>query len=181
MLKKQAAAPPPVSTRPGAEDAWKALSLMVDLIKHAETKAGLTLAAAGATGGVVYTLIRSMPEMSATLGTVAGTSAVLVLSAAAFAGLALVPRRRSGPEPINLLYYLHVGAAYGGRSDTYADELTTLIRNPDALVAAIAQQVWSNALVAKQKYRWAGLALNALLGALTALAITAAISVLQNP
>ncbi len=40
---------------------------------------------------------------------------------------------------------------------------------------------WSNALVARKKYHWSGLALHALLGALTALAIAAAVSVLQSP
>ncbi|MEV0168101.1 Pycsar system effector family protein [Nonomuraea fuscirosea] len=181
MLKRRAEVPLTVPARSGAEDGWKALALIVDLIKHAETKAGLALAAAGATGGVVYTLIRTTPEISVVLGLSAGVSTVLVLTAATFAGLALVPRRRSGPDSINLLYYLHVAADYGGRADTYADEFAALVRNPDALVAAIAQQVWSNALVAKRKYRWAGLALNALLGALAVLAIAAAVSVLQSP
>ncbi|WP_431917804.1 Pycsar system effector family protein [Nonomuraea jabiensis] len=179
--KRRVAAPPAVPAPSGTDDMWKALSLIIDLVKHAETKAGLTLAGAGATGGIVYTLIRSVPLMSVALSTAAGISALLALGAAVLAGLALIPRRRTGAEPVNLLYYQHVAGAYSGRSDTYAEELAALVRNPEALASAIAQQVWANALVARKKYHWAGLALNALLGALAALAIAAAVSVLQSP
>lgn len=179
--KMRAPAAPTTPAPAGAEDAWKVLALFIDLIKHAETKAGLTLAAAGVSGGIVYTLIRSASRMTVALGVSAGVSALLALTTAILAGLALVPRRRTGPEPVSLLYYQQVAAVYGGRSDTYADELLALVRDRDALVAAIAQQVWSNALVARKKYHWSGLALHALLGALTALAIAAAVSVLQSP
>ena len=40
------------------DHAWKALSLVNDWIKHAETKAGATLAAAGVVGGVLFNLMQ---------------------------------------------------------------------------------------------------------------------------
>ncbi|WP_113705568.1 Pycsar system effector family protein [Nonomuraea lactucae] len=164
-----------------ADDAWKALSLVIDLIKHAETKAGLTLAACGAVGGVMYTMVRSVPQPSAWFGIAAAACALLVIGGACCAGLALVPRLRGGPVPANLLYYRHIAAHYLADSGAYAGELGTLLKNPDALVASIADQVWSNSRVARQKYHWAGLAINALLLALAALALTAAIGVFQSP
>ncbi|MFB9963463.1 Pycsar system effector family protein [Sinosporangium siamense] len=162
----------------GATDAWKALLLIFDLVKHAETKAGLTLAASGASGGVVYALISGMGRENIVFQAAAWLCACLVIAAACSAGLALLPRRRTNPEPVNLLYYHHIARHYSGRSDVYARELAALMKNSDDLVAAIAQQVWSNAHVAHQKYRWAGHGLNALLAALAALAVAAAVAVL---
>ncbi|WP_157246896.1 Pycsar system effector family protein [Nonomuraea typhae] len=175
-----AKSPPPASlpTEPGAEDAWKALTLVLDLVKHAEMKAGLTLASAGAVGGVLYSLIRSVPRASVLFGTTAGFCVLFVIVAASAAGLALIPRVRS--EPTNLLHFHHVATRFGIRSDVYMGELSALVTQPDALVSAIAHQVWANARVARQKYRWATLALIALLAALGGLAVTAIVAVVQH-
>ncbi|MFI7419960.1 Pycsar system effector family protein [Nonomuraea sp. NPDC049684] len=163
---------------PGAEHAWKALTLVVDLVKHAETKAGLTLAAAGAVGGLVYTLIRSVPRTGAAFGLAAAACAVCVLAAAFAAALALIPRVRS--EPTNALHYHHVATRFGARPETYMGELSGLVARPEELVPALAHQVWANARVARKKYRWAGLALGALLAGLAMLTVTAVIAVVQN-
>ncbi|MFI7152027.1 Pycsar system effector family protein [Nonomuraea sp. NPDC050022] len=150
------------------------------MIKHAETKAGFTLAASGATGGVIYTLIRSAERPSTVFAIAAATCAFLVVGAACFGGLALLPRRRANPEPISLLYYHHIATRYHARPDAYVGELGALVKDADALVAAISEQVWANAQVARQKYRWSGLGIKALLASLAALGITASIAVLQS-
>ncbi|GGS64063.1 Pycsar system effector family protein [Nonomuraea spiralis] len=163
---------------PGADDAWKTLTLVMDLVKHAETKAGLTLASAGVVGGVVYTLIRGVPRVSAAFGLTAGACALAVAVAAVAAALALIPRVRS--EPTNPLHYHHVATRFGTRPETYVGELGGLVGRPDALVPAIAHQVWANSRVAEKKYRWAGVALGALLAGLAMLTVTAVIAVVQN-
>ncbi|MFF0863356.1 Pycsar system effector family protein [Nonomuraea sp. NPDC003560] len=173
-----AALPAGAPAEPGAEHAWKALTLVVDLVKHAETKAGLTLAAAGVVGGLVYTLIRSVPRTGVAFGLAAVACAACVLTAAFAAALALIPRVRS--EPTNVLHYHHVATRFGARPETYVGELSGLVARPEALVPAIAHQIWANAGVARKKYRWAGLALGALLAGLAMLTVMAVVAVVQN-
>ncbi|MBO3748832.1 hypothetical protein J5X84_22360 [Streptosporangiaceae bacterium NEAU-GS5] len=183
MWKKRAfvASAPPSDAElaeSAAEDAWKALTLVVDLVKHAESKAGLTLASAGAIGGVAYSLIKSVTRPSMEFGVAAGLCGLFVVISALAAGMTVIPRASS--EPTNLLYYHHIATRFGALSEPYVEKFNTLVARPDSLIPAIAHQVWANARVARKKYRWAGLALGALLGAVGTLALAAAIAVVEN-
>src|SRR3954451_11037609 len=73
------------------DHAWKALGLIIDWIKHAEAKAGATMAAAGVTGGVLYNLVKSVNVIGLWLAIASVLCAVAVLAAGASAALALVP------------------------------------------------------------------------------------------
>src|SRR5215210_3500651 len=88
------------------DHAWKALGLIVDWIKHAETKAGATMAASGVTGGVLYNLVKSESVIGIWLAIASVLCAVAVLAAGVSAALALVPRLGArGDAPISPLYY----------------------------------------------------------------------------
>ncbi|MFI5897088.1 hypothetical protein ACIA5D_44060 [Actinoplanes sp. NPDC051513] len=71
------------------DDAWRALTLQIDLVRHAETKAGAALASAGVLGGLLYTLVSQ---------TRSGGLPFAVLAAAT--AIAVHPGRRSGRHAV---------------------------------------------------------------------------------
>ncbi|MFD9978182.1 Pycsar system effector family protein [Streptomyces sp. NPDC059017] len=171
-------AAPEAEPPPNPDHAWKALGLVIDWIKHAETKAGATLAATGVTGGVLYNLIKDTSTPSTWLIVSTALCALAVLAAGLCAGLVLWPRLRMKEDPTSLLYFHHIarGHAIG---DTYATSLVALTKDMEALVTEIASQSWANARVAHDKYMWGGRAIRLLLFALIALAVTAGIRVID--
>ena len=58
--KRQPDAPAPSAADHDPDVAWRALSLVVDWIKHSEAKAGATLAATGVTAGVLYNITKDL-------------------------------------------------------------------------------------------------------------------------
>jgi hypothetical protein len=96
------------------DHAWKALNLVNDWVKHAETKSAATLAAAGVTGGVLYNLVKDQTNPSLPLDVVAAVCGAATVWAALAALAALAPqltvphrrRRQTGPadggiEPVD--------------------------------------------------------------------------------
>jgi hypothetical protein len=84
---------------PDPDQAWKALALVNDWVKHAEAKSVATLAAAGVTGGVLYNLVRNQSHPSIWLSIVAvacgaATVASALASLAALAPQLTIPVRR---------------------------------------------------------------------------------------
>ncbi|GAB1817683.1 Pycsar system effector family protein [Herbidospora sp. RD11066] len=169
---------PPDPVPPLGEDAWRALTLVIDWIKHAESKAGLTLAAAGAIGGILYALING--EKNASVGFVVAVivTTVLLLISVACSAMVLRPRTRATADPSSLLFYRHVAARYGKRPDAFTDDFGALIRDPDALLREVATQVWTNSLVADSKYRWSSRSVVFLLLSLLALGASSLIGLL---
>ncbi|MGW2614683.1 Pycsar system effector family protein [Streptomyces sp. NPDC001500] len=171
-VRKQAATAPPLVTNP--DQAWKALSLVVDWIRHAEAKAAATLASSGVVATILYNLVKeqSNPPFSVAFTAVACGSLVSV--AATCAGIALRPRLRSKEEPTSTLYYHHIARKYtrGQGSGLYIESLKSLTADSDQLVAEIASQVWANAHVARDKYRWGNYGLMSLLLAIPSLVAT---------
>jgi hypothetical protein len=174
------ATPPPDSAAPDGEDpaveaaeAWKAVGLVNDWVRHAETKAATTLAASGVIGGVLYNLVKAQTDIGLTLTIAAPLSAALAVAAAVCAVVALWPRLRSREAPTNALYFDHIARRHPKSAAGYIRELKEMIADPDVLLDHLGQQVWANARVARRKYRWAGWALVALMGAALALAVVA--------
>ncbi|MFH9824824.1 Pycsar system effector family protein [Streptomyces bobili] len=169
---------PEAEPPPNPDHAWKALSLVIDWIKHAETKAGATLAAAGVTGGVLYNLVKDVQSPSSWLIISAILCALTVLATGLCAGLVLWPRLNMKEDPTSLLYFHHVARGHA-TSDSYAASLAPLIRDAEALVTEIANQSWANSKVAHAKYMWGGRAIRLLLLALVALSLTAGFRVIN--
>ncbi|MFE3065036.1 Pycsar system effector family protein [Streptomyces roseus] len=162
---------------PSADHAWKALALVVDWIKHAETKAGVTLAAAGVAGGVLYNLLKDVATPSTWLILCSTVCALGLVATGLCAGSALWPRLKMTEEPTSLLYFHHIARGHA-KSDTYAASLISLTADINALVEEIARQGWANSQVAHKKYLWGGWAIRFLIISLTALATTAGLRVI---
>ncbi|MEV6190674.1 Pycsar system effector family protein, partial [Streptomyces albidoflavus] len=163
---------------PNPDHAWKALSLVIDWIKHAETKAGATLAAAGVTGGVLYNLVKDVQGPSSWLIISAILCALAVLTTGLCAALVLWPRLRMKEDPTSLLYFHHIARGHA-TSDSYAASLLPLTSDIEALVSEIAKQSWANSKVAHTKYMWGGHAIRLLLLALAMLSLTAGFRVIN--
>lgn len=175
----EAPATPEIKPPPNPDHAWKALGLVVDWIKHAEAKAGATLAATGVTAGVLYNLIKDVHAPSDWLIASAVLCVLAVLGAGVCATMVLWPRLKMKEDPTSLLYFHHIarGHAAGG---TYATSLIALTRDMEALVTEIASQSWANSRVAHDKYMWGGWAMRLLLCALVILAVTAGLRVVDQ-
>jgi hypothetical protein len=164
--------------RPDPDHAWKALSLVNDWIRHADTKVGVTLAATGVTAITLANVLRGTTSPSPWLLACAILSGLLLLVAGSCGVAALVPRRKIGkrttPEAhTNLLFYKHIGKAYEGRSARYAEALARLTMNEHELTAHLAHQIHANSAVADRKFTWADRAIKALAGAILVVALTA--------
>ncbi|MFJ7909721.1 Pycsar system effector family protein [Kitasatospora sp. NPDC096204] len=174
----EASSTPGPEQPPNPDHAWKALGLVIDWIKHAETKAGATLAATGVTGGLLFNLIKDVAEPSAWLITSAALCGLTVLMAGLCTGMVLWPRLKMKEDPTSLLYFHHIARGHAA-SDSYAVSLVALTKDMEALVAEIAAQSWANSKVAHDKYMWGGRAIRLLLLALLLLSVTAILRVLD--
>jgi hypothetical protein len=179
----------PATPVPNPDQAWKALTLVNDWIRHAETKTVATLAAAGVTGGVLYNLVQHQTYPSVGLSVIAVICGVAIVTSAGSAIIALAPQLRppkttaSPPsndggtpppdDPANLLFFAHIARDYKGDAPTYAQVLSTLTSNHAMLTEQIGRQVHANAHVAQRKYWWANCAIIALGVGLVFLAVTA--------
>ena len=147
---------------------------MNEWVKHAEAKAAATLAAAGVTGGVLYNLVKAQTSPSWFMATAASVCGIGVLLAGASAIAALWPRLRSKEAATSSLYFDHIARRHPKSHTAYVAEFTNLVTSPMALLEQLAQQVWSNARVARRKYFWGGMALVLLVISLAGLAAVAA-------
>ncbi|GIF26561.1 hypothetical protein BJ973_001005 [Actinoplanes tereljensis] len=171
--KDQAASPPPPP--PATDDAWRALQLQFDLVKHAETKAAAALASCGVLGGLLYTLV-AQTRTAGTLFTVVATlAAATIVTSGIAAGIALRPRQLLRKGSPSLLFYRTITARFGYDADAFAREFAGLSTDRSALMSALTGQILSNANVATRKYRAVNVAVLGLLAALGLMAATAAI------
>jgi len=160
------------------DQAWKALTLVNDWIKHAEAKTGASLAVAGVTGGVLYNLVKDQHDPGPALWTAAVVCGVAVLAAGTASALALMPRlrlSRTEEEPVSRLFFSHIARKYKNDSPSYVEVLRTLTCQPEEVTRQIAHQVHANAVVAQRKFFWANWAVRALVVALAAAGVVAVI------
>lgn len=170
--------PPPVVSPPDsapveAAEAWKAVGLVNDWVKHAEAKAAATLTGAGVAGGVLYNLVQKPQHANALFAVSAIVGAVAVVAAASCAIIGLWPRLRAKEPPTSALYFDHIARRHPKSAASYIAEFKQLVASPEALRDQLAQQIWANAHVARRKHFWAGEALVCLVVALGALAAVA--------
>ena len=141
-----------------AAEAWKAVGLVNDWVRHAETKAAATLATSGVIGGILFNLVKNQTEFSLTLKIFGPVCGALAFAAAIAAVVALWPRLRATEPPTSLLYSDHIARKYprDNQFTEYVAALKGLVADPDSLLEQLGQQVWANARVARRKFRWAG-------------------------
>lgn len=155
--------------------------LVIGWVEHAERKAAVTLAAAGVVGGLLFNLVHNSTGSSVWLNALATGCATLAIGSAVSAGLALVPRLKSHESATSPLYFHHIARSYprAGGSDEYVRTLCAVF-DDRSVGSEIARQTWSNAHVARSKYRWSGVAIVALWAATLALAASALVVALAS-
>jgi len=82
----------PLHGDPEPDQAWKALGLVNDWIKHADAKVGATLAASGAIAILLYNLLKEQDDLGGIPQLFAALCAAATAAAGGCAGLALMPR-----------------------------------------------------------------------------------------
>lgn len=189
---------PKVGPDPAPDQAWKALGLVNDWIKHADAKVGATLAANGAAGVMLYNLVKNetAPGFWLSVVTVACTAAIIATGGAGT--LALIPRlsivskhrtrkaqkarKKAGTvplevreDPVNLLFFSNIARHYTDDGPSYVEVLRSMTADPEELTRQIAHQVHANATVAHRKFTWADKAIKSLAVAFGLLGIIAVI------
>ncbi|MEU0874766.1 Pycsar system effector family protein [Nocardia brasiliensis] len=158
------------------DNSWRTLEFVLTLIKHAETKAIATLAAAGVVGQILFTVVHSGGEKARAVVLIsAGLCTVFVTVAGCMAVCVLWPRLKSGDPTVNLLYFRDLTNRCITR-EAYIRAVAGPGRRQDDVIEQLAAQIWANAIVARNKYRFANIAVGCLLVAVLALAVTASIS-----
>lgn len=159
------------------DQTWRILALVNEWIKHAETKAAGTLAAAGVSAGVLYNLVKGTSDTSRLLDVVAILCALCIAGGGVCAAWALRPRLRATEEATSSLYFHHIARRHpkATKGAEYLAEIQGLTQDPEALVADISSQVWANAHVATDKLRAGGIGLNLVLAGILFLGLTSAI------
>jgi hypothetical protein len=178
------AEPDPRPAPPDPEQAWRAMALVNDWVRHAETKLAAVLAATGVSGGVLFNLVKDRTHYSHLYDLAAIICGVSIVAAGIFAVIGLYPRvtlrRKPAEDTANPLFFHDIARAHNGDAPSYRAVLHTLTTNPDDLVRHISQQVHANATVAHRKYQWANRAIRALILDLLALGAVAAITALKR-
>jgi hypothetical protein len=190
----------PSEVGPAAEpdQAWKALSLVNDWIKHAEAKVGATLAASGAAGVMLYNLVKDKNSPGFWLSVTVVACAATIIGAGLSATLALIPRlsiariarvrkkrdintavndnlAHVSEDPVNLLFFSNIAQHYSDDGPSYIEVLRSMTADPEKLTRQIAHQVHANATVAHRKFTWANRAIKFLVTAFGLLGMAAII------
>lgn len=184
---------------PQPDQAWKALGLVNDWIKHADAKVGATLAFSGAVAVMLFNLVKNQDEPSWPLSFASVLCAAAVVGAGGSAALALMPRlsiatrwnkraarQAAGPvtvsaaaevkeDPVNLLFFSDIARGYDGDSPSYVEILRSLTSDSERLTRQIAHQVHANATVAHRKFAWADRAIKFLALSLMLVAVVGTI------
>ncbi|GGU29110.1 Pycsar system effector family protein [Lentzea flava] len=186
---------PATGPAPEPDQAWKALGLVNDWIKHAEAKVGATLAASAVAATMLYNLVKDQKSPGLWLSIAAVACAVAVVAAWFSATMALIPRlsivgRRKAkkahlaslsavdelPEdPMNLLFFANIARAYKDDGPSYIEVLRSLTADPEQLTRHIAHQVHANATVAHRKFAWTDRAIRFLVLGMALLGVVAII------
>jgi hypothetical protein len=157
-----------------ADSPWKVLTLVNEWVRHAEAKAAAVLAGAGVAGALVYQLVRDEAAPSAPFTVIAVLASALVICSGLAASAALWPRLTQPGRPASLIYFQHI--AHGLHT---ADDSCGALKSEfasDGLFAEVAGQIFSNARVAREKFRWTRLALMSFLPAIGLIGMMALLS-----
>lgn len=158
--------PTAASTPPGSnpDHAWKALGLVNEWIRHADAKAGVTLAFTGVLATMLFNLVKDFTRRWCLTDLTVIAACALLLMAAACCAWALTPRvndRDASEVAINKLFYASISKNFKGDRQAYIDGLHTLTADPRALTTDLAQQVHANARIATIKMAWTTWAIRA--------------------
>ena len=162
--------------------AWQVLGLVNDSIQRADGKGAVTMGAAGVVGGALYSLVGNRAHPGVALDVAAATCLTLVIAAAIFSGLCLMPTlavQGRTEQPFHLLrsHRPPPSKCYGKSGSQRS--LRALTGEGHLLLEDLAAQLWANTQVARRKYQMNRLGLIAILLAILAFAVTGIIAVIS--
>jgi Family of unknown function (DUF5706) len=178
VTRSRTTAPAPGTGITEVDHAWRILSFLLELIKHAETKAAATLAATGVLAGLLSAVAGRVTHPSPPMVATAAVAAAAIIVAGVSAGVALRPRAEATETSPGLIYYRGIAQRFPDDPADYARALAGLLADREALLTALSHQVWHSAHIADRKYRATGVAILALLVAVAAMTSTAMLVVL---
>ncbi|WP_265444455.1 Pycsar system effector family protein [Flexivirga meconopsidis] len=153
------------------DNLWRVLEHTNDWLRFADTKAAGSLAGSGVFGGLAANaLFDHSTQLSCTARFFVVAGLVALLAATALALYVVVPRLKVG-EPTSLIYYEHVARKYKKDPDAHHADLMRMLGDPDETGKQLANQIWANATVARQKYLFSSWSLLALAIAVLLLAV----------
>ncbi|MFF1831176.1 Pycsar system effector family protein [Paenarthrobacter sp. NPDC058040] len=169
---------------PQPDHAWKALSIVNEWVRYADTKTGVTLAFIGVTSTVLFNLVKDEQQWTCRLVVAVVACVAALLLSVVFAYLALFPRveSRSGnsedpdEESVNLLFFGSVSKHYSKRQPTYREVLSTLTSDPKKLTRQISSQIHENSHIATVKFKYVNRAIMAELVAVGVVIVVAVIA-----
>jgi Family of unknown function (DUF5706) len=165
----------PDTAEAAAEHALDILKQTARWVAHADGKASLTLASAGVTGGVLYSVAQGAHRLGLAAACAAGVCTLFILAAGLSAVVALWPRVGRLRPNASLLYFQDIAREYPASATPYAEALLTMLRDPRTLADEAAHQIWAISHVAARKYTWANCSLGCLSGGLLMLGVTCAL------
>jgi hypothetical protein len=174
---------PEVTSAPNPDHAWKTLALVNEWIRHADAKAGVTLAFTAALATMVFNLSKDFHQRTTIFDFLVAFASVLLVLTAALCGWTLTPRvndRDADPESINRLYFGSITQHFRGKRPQYSEVLSTLTADPSELIQDLAAQIHANAKIATIKARsakWAIRSALATAATVAVLAITVGVSI----
>lgn len=130
---------------------WKVLEHTNEWVRFADTKAAGALAASGVVGGLATNALLGTNNLSGSALVLVVLGLVGLLFAAGFAVWVLTPQLSVG-EPRSLLYFEHVARRYRQDADGHQQDLEALLQDDRALSKQLANQIWANSTVARNKY-----------------------------
>ncbi|MBZ4487418.1 DUF5706 domain-containing protein [Microbacterium sp. cx-55] len=158
------------------DHAWKALGLVNEWIRHADAKAGVTLAFTGVLAAMLFNLVKDFESRTVWSDAVVVAACVLLVVTGGLCAWTLTPRVRDKDASnlaINRLFYASISKNFKGDRHRYVDVLHTLTADSDELTRDIAHQVHANAEIATTKSRWATWAIRSAVAAGAAVALLA--------
>lgn len=154
--------------------AWRTLGLVNEWVKHAETKATLTITANGVMATVLYNTVKEAAPLNDPATMAAVLTGYFITLGALLAAVALWPRLAPSAEPTNALYFNHIADKYYRPEDTeeYVDHFRKISMSDSTMFSEVSTQVWANSHVASLKFKWASIGLALTLLGLGSLACT---------
>lgn len=165
---------------PDTDAAWRTLGLMNDWIKHADAKAGNTLAATGTGAVLLFNLTKAIPPSTGWYYFApSALTAALLLGAAYCCTKALIPRTKPTDNVVssrtlkrrNPLFYGDIAGKWN--REPYVRLLAKLAKDEAKLVAHLGAQIHVNADIASIKFEWTNRAVRVLASAAGSLALVA--------
>jgi hypothetical protein len=159
----------PTAGGSASEDLWRALQQANDLIRLADAKAGVVLAASAALNTVLVRGVPAADDPSAEpIRVVLWLVALIAGATCSLSALLVLLPQRGGRTRVSLLTFFHVAQRFGGAPDDFVDRLLRVAADRTRMAGEIAEQIWVANRIAHRKFRAVSVAVAALTVSLVA-------------